>query len=338
MDTVALLAAIAAGAAVILVAVGLRGASAQRTATLRLEPYGSAVATGTPGAPPPSVTEDAASHSVILSGLNRLVESRDWAEDIARDMARADLAIKPVEYIALRVTAVLIAIAACMLLGATVFPPLSHPLALIIAAFVGYLVPRIWIRRRQAARLNAFNASLADTITLIANALRSGSSFLQSIELAVRESGPPVSTEFNRVVREVSLGLTLEQALANLVRRVRSADLELMATAITIQYQVGGNLADILDAIAFTIRDRVRIKGEIRTLTAQQRISGYVVGFLPVGVLLLLMVVSPKFVDPMFNSELSIFGVPVGVILLLFGATLMLVGFTIIRRIVDIEV
>ena len=120
-------------------------------------------------------------------------------------------------------------------------------------------------------------------MTLIANALRAGSSFLQSIEIVIRESAPPVSTEFSRVIREVNLGLSFDEALDNMVRRVRSDDLELMATAITIQHQVGGNLAEILDAIAFTIRERVRIKGEIRTLTAQQRLSGYVVGFLPIG-------------------------------------------------------
>ena len=94
----------------------------------------------------------------------------------------------------------------------------------------------------------------------------------------MRESRPPISTEFGRVIREVNLGLPFDQALENMVRRVRSDDLELMATAISIQHQVGGNLAEILDSIAYTIRERVRIKGEIRTLTAQQRMSGYVVG------------------------------------------------------------
>ena len=111
-----------------------------------------------------------------------------------------------------------------------------------------------------------------------------------------------------------------------------------MATAVTIQYQVGGNLADILDTISFTIRERVRIKGEIRTLTAQQRLSGYVVGFLPVGLLGLLMVVSPKFIAPMFDPRMAALGVPVGVYLLLLGGVMMLIGFAVIRRIVDIEV
>ena len=162
------------------------------------------------------------------------------------------------------------------------------------------MIPRFWLGRRKSGRLDAFNKNLPDTITLIGNALRAGSSFLQAIELVVRESRPPISTEFSRVIREVNLGLPFETALENMVRRVRSDDLELMATAISIQHTVGGNLAEILDSIAFTIRERVRIKGEIRTLTAQQRLSGYVVGLLPIALAGFLFLAAPHFMDPMF--------------------------------------
>lgn len=257
---------------------------------------------------------------------------------MARELARADLALKPVEYLGLRVAVVLGVLGLDYLLGATFLPPLSHPLALIIAGIVGFLLPRIWLARRKARRVKAFNGGLADTITLIANALRSGASFLQSIEMAVRETQPPISTEFSRVIREVSLGLALEPALANMARRVRSDDLELLVTAVSIQYQVGGNLAEILDTIAFTIRERVRIKGEIRTLTAQQRLSGYLVGFLPVLLVGVLMVIAPRFMNPMFQKPPELIGIPFGVILLIMGGISMLIGFAIIRRIVDIEV
>ena len=165
---------------------------------------------------------------------------------------------------------------------------------------------------------NAFNKQLPDTITLIANALRAGSSFLQAIELVVRESRPPISVEFGRVIREVNLGLPFEDALENMVRRVRSDDLELMATAISIQHNVGGNLAEILDSIAFTIRERIRIKGEIRTLTAQQRLSGYVVAFLPISLAGFLFVAAPGFMAPMFANPPAVLGLPAGVIVLLF--------------------
>jgi tight adherence protein B len=122
------------------------------------------------------------------------------------------------------------------------------------------------------------------------------------------------------------------------VRRVRSDDLELMATAIAIQHQVGGNLAEILDSIAFTIRERIRIKGEIRTLTAQQRLSGYVVGGLPFFLAFFIFVAAPKFFDPMFVSPPDVIGIPLGLILFLIAIMAMGAGFFFIRKIVDIEV
>ena len=154
----------------------------------------------------------------------------------------------------------------------------------------------------------------------------------------MRESRPPISTEFGRVIREVNLGLPFDQALENMVRRVRSDDLELMATAISIQHQVGGNLAEILDSIAYTIRERVRIKGEIRTLTAQQRLSGYVVAGLPIGLAAFLFVAAPGFMEPMFANPPEILGLPAGVIILMIGGFMMFLGFMFIRKIVDIEV
>jgi tight adherence protein B len=203
---------------------------------------------------------------------------------------------------------------------------------------LGFWVPRFWLNRRKGKRLKAFNSNLADTITLVANALRAGSSVLQAIDMVVRETQPPISTEFARVIREVNLGLPLDEALANMTRRVRSDDLELMTTAIAIHHTVGGNLAEILDSIAFTIRERVRIKGEIRTLTAQQRLSGYVVGFLPLALVGMLTLIAPRFMDPMLRKPPELFGLPAGMIILAIGGSMMLLGFVFIRKIVDIEV
>ncbi|TMF24202.1 MAG: hypothetical protein E6I28_11480 [Chloroflexi bacterium] len=190
---------------------------------------------------------------------------------------------------------------------------------------------RIWVGRRIGGRLNAFNKQLPDTIVLLSNSLRAGSSFLQSVELVSRESPAPMGPEMGRVVREVNLGLGMEEALANMVRRIKSDDLDLMVTAIGVQQQVGGNLAEILDTIAFTIRERVRIKGEIRTLTAQGRYSGYLVAFLPVGIAVTLNFINPEFMQPLFTETL-------GRILLGTGLVMMFIGFTAIRRITDIKV
>ena len=275
--------------------------------------------------------------SETLNSLNRVVEQRDFGANLARDIARADLKLKPSEFLMIWAGSI-VGIPLAMLLLSAIMPAAGQPLFLLVGGFVGFLLPRFWLARRRNGRLGAFNKQLPDTITLIANALRAGSSFLQAIELVVRESRPPISTEFARVIREVNLGLPFDQALENMVRRVRSDDLELMATAISIQHQVGGNLAEILDSIAYTIRERIRIQGEIRTLTAQQRLSGYVVGFLPIGLAGFLFIAAPGFMAPMFLNPPGILGLPAGVIILLFGGFMMFMGFLFIRRIVDIEV
>jgi tight adherence protein B len=245
--------------------------------------------------------------------------------------------LKPGEFMAIW-AGTAFAVPVIFLVVGVVLTPLSSPLALIIGFVIGLFLPRMWLGRRRAGRLNAFNKQLPDTITLIANALRAGSSFLQAIEMVVREAQPPITVEFSRVVREVNLGLAFDVALENMVRRFRSDDLELMATAITIQHQVGGNLAEILDSIAFTIRERVRIKGEIRTLTAQQRMSGYVVAMMPIGLMAFLMVLAPGFMKPMFENPPGIAGLPAGLIVLGIGLFFMFIGFILIRRIVAIEV
>jgi tight adherence protein B len=277
------------------------------------------------------------STSETLARVNRVVEQRDFGANLARDIARADLRLKPSEFLLIWAAST-VGIPLAMIALSPLIPAFGSPLLWLVGALVGFLLPRFWLARRRNSRLGAFNKQLPDTITLIANALRAGSSFLQAIELVVRESRPPISTEFARVIREVNLGLPFDQALDNMVRRVRSDDLELMATAISIQHQVGGNLAEILDSIAYTIRERVRIKGEIRTLTAQQRLSGYVVGFLPIGLAGFLFVAAPGFMDPMFANPPAIAGLPAGVIILFFGGFMMFIGFMLIRRIVDIEV
>ena len=275
--------------------------------------------------------------SQALNSLNRAVEQRDFGANLARDIARADLHLKPSEFLMIWAGSI-VGVPLAMLLLSPVLSALGNPLFMLIGLLIGFMLPRFWLGRRKNGRLGAFNKQLPDTITLIANALRAGSSFLQAIELVVRESRPPISTEFGRVIREVNLGLPFDQALENMVRRVRSDDLELMATAISIQHQVGGNLAEILDSIAYTIRERIRIKGEIRTLTAQQRLSGYVVAGLPIGLAGFLFVAAPNFMAPMFLNPPAILGLPAGVVILLIGGFMMFLGFLFIRKIVDIEV
>jgi len=275
--------------------------------------------------------------SNALANLNRVVEKRDYGSNLARELARADVALKPSEFIAIRF-ALIVGVPLVMVILSPFIAPFGSPLLWIGGIVLGFWVPKFWLNRRKSKRLKAFNSGLADTIMLLANSLRAGSSFLQSVEMVCREAQPPISTEFSRVIREVNLGLPLDDALANLGRRMKSDDLDLMITAIAIQHQVGGNLAEILDTIAFTIRERVRIKGEIKTLTAQQRMSGYVVGFLPVALVILLSIIAPNFMAPMLQKPPALFGQPAGYFILGFGGLMMGIGFILIRRIVDIEV
>ena len=324
-----------AAIAVILIAVGIAGSGGSSVAE-RLDRY----ASGRRKEPEKEASGGALNiitDSAALATVNRTLEERDFGAGLARDIARADLKLRVSEFLLIWAGCV-VGIPLVMFVLSPFVEVFGNPIALLIGGVIGFFIPRFWLNRRKGQRLKAFNDQLADTITLIANALRAGSSFLQSIEMVVRETRAPMSTEFGRVIREVNLGLPFDDALNNMVRRVRSDDLELMVTAISIQHQVGGNLAEILDSIAFTIRERIRIKGEIRTLTAQQRMSGYVVAALPIGLMAILFIIAPNFMKPMFQKPPEILGLPAGVIVLGVGLFMMFIGFLIIRRIVDIEV
>ena len=334
MPVTIVVAALAAGS-IVLIALGIALSGSGGVTLERLERYAAAKPEAAPGAQ--GGVGELIAKSAALAQLNKVVEKRDFGANLLRDLGAADLKLKPSEYLGIW-AGLTIGIPVVMFLVGFVVPSLQNPLILLLGLLLGFMLPRLWLGRRKSGRLKAFNKQLPDTITLIANALRAGSSFLQAIELVVRESRPPISTEFGRVIREVNLGLPFDVALENMVRRVKSEDFELMATAIAIQHQVGGNLAEILDSIAFTIRERIRIKGEIRTLTAQQRMSGYVVGGLPFFLALFIYLAAPTFFNPMFAKPPDVLGIPLGVILLFIAMAAMGAGFYFIRKIVDIEV
>lgn len=333
MDPLVILVAAGAAVGVLLIFVSLAGGS---DVNARLERYAAGDSDRHDTEGKRDLGERIAT-SVALANFNRIVERRDWGSNLARELARADLALKPTEFLAIRAAA-LVGLPLLLIGLSPLLPLLASPIAWVGALVLGFWLPKFWLGRRKGRRLKAFNSELADTIMLLANSLRAGSSFLQAVEMIVRETRPPISTEFARVIREVNLGLPLDEALSNLQRRVRSDDLDLMTTAIAIHHTVGGNLAEILDSIAFTIRERVRIKGEIRTLTAQQRLSGYVVGLLPFGLAGFIFLAAPSFFDPMWDPAVSVFGLPAGIIILGFGVIMMMIGFAAIQKIVDIEV
>jgi tight adherence protein B len=258
------------------------------------------------------------------SRLNRMLAASAGSQ-IATDLARADLKLTTSEFVLANVACIMIG----FLLALVVFRA-NLALAL-VGAVVGFFAPRWYISFLQRKRLNAFNGQLGDTIILLSNSLRSGYSLLQSMETVSKELPPPISAEFGRVTREIGLGLTVQEALANLLRRIPSDDLDLMITAINVQHEVGGNLAEILDTIAFTIRERVRIVGEIRSITAQQRLSASLLSVLPLLLGLVMYALNPSYVSGLWSSLC-------GWIMMVTGGTLVVLGYFIIRKIVDIEV
>ena len=268
-----------------------------------------------------------------LAKLDAAMSKGKQGSKIARDLARADLKLTVTEFIG---TKILSAVGGA-LLGA--FIGRASPQAALLSALVGAILmsfaPNVYLVIAARRRLSAFNNQLGDTINLLANSLRSGYSFLQSMELVSREAPAPMSTEFRRVVQEVGLGLSTEEALGNLLRRVPSDDLDLLITAVNIQMEVGGNLAQILETIGHTIRERVRIKGEIRVLTAQGRISAYVITGLPIVLAIFITVVNPSYMAPMFT-----FGMPPNAwcCLPVTSLVMIVIGYFLIMKIVDIEV
>lgn len=196
----------------------------------------------------------------------------------------------------------------------------------IMAILLGFLLLALRIRRRR----KKFTNQLGDMLTMVANALRAGFSFMQAFELISREMDAPMGKEVRLVVNEVNLGNTLETALDNMQKRVASPDFELVVTAVLIQRQVGGDLAQILDTISDTIQERIRMRREVMTLTAQGRLSGVVVSVIPIVLAMFIYTFNPSYLQPLLESE-------TGHMFIGGGLLLEVIGILFIRRIVDIR-
>ncbi len=213
-----------------------------------------------------------------------------------------------------------------LLTGLLTLSPIHVVLGFIVGVVGCLLALTIRIQRRQ----KAFADQLEDMLNMTANALRAGFSFMQALDYIANEMADPVRSEVRRVVTDVNMGLPLEESLNNMTRRVNSPDFNLVVTAVLIQRQVGGNLARVLDTISGTINDRIRMRREVNTLTAQGKMSAWVVGGLPIFIGIVMQIIMPGYLDPIFTSE-------IGQIAAAVCAVLMLIGFIIIRSIVNIE-
>lgn len=262
-------------------------------------------------------------HRYEMSGVQRFLALFGLGPKLALALTRADMPVTAAEFLLI----VFGLAAAGFALGIWRFHwMLGAALAVTLAA-----LPFIYLGIRRRRRLRAFTEQMPDMLTLLVGGLRAGYGLTQALEAVVERIGPPASTEIERVMQAVDLGIPLRHALSDAVARIGSDDFNLMVVAINVQYETGGNLAETLEIIGETIRDRLRMLSEIRVLTSQQRFTGYVLAFLPLVVGLLIFLINPDYVDDLFEP---------GWIRILPAAAvgLQIVGFLIIRRIVDIEV
>jgi tight adherence protein B len=256
--------------------------------------------------------------------LDAFLERKGFATGVDEKLARADLPLRVGEYLLIRwLCALAVGGIAAVLLGL--------PLAAVPAAAAGYMLPAVVVWHRTRQRLGRLDEQLVDAMMLMAGGLRAGYSFLQGAEAVVREMDPPIRDEFGRLLQDLRIGVNIDEALTTLARRAGSEEFDMMVTAVLVQRQSGGNLAEILDTIAHTIRERMRIRREVQTLTAQERMSSYVVGALPIVAFTWLTFINPDYLN-------LLFGTTSGRMLLGGAVGLELIGFYIIRRIIDIKV
>lgn len=261
--------------------------------------------------------------SQLTRAIDQALSQREFGKSWKLALAKADLKITVAEFFALHIVAMIGFFAIATLMWGVVLG--------VVGGVAGFFAPRIYVNRRQKGRLIRFEEQLPDTLGLWVNGLRSGYSVMQAMEAIGRESPEPTATEFRRVVQEVQLGISMEDSLDHMLQRMESEDLDLVITAVNIQREVGGNLAEILDVIAHTIRERIKLKGEIRVLTSQGRYTGWFISLLPIGLALFLTAINPNYMSGLFENRMC--GWPmIGIGLGLIGA-----GMAVIQRIVDIE-
>lgn len=258
-----------------------------------------------------------------MGGNKQSVKRKKLMDTIFNELILADIMMKPEEFslIWLVLTFVPSGLAALFQLG--MMPSVT-------LAVIGAALPIVYIKIKKGKRIKAFEAQLGDTLIMMCNGLRSGFSFQQAMENVANDMPAPIGMEFGRVCNEIRYGATMEEALNNMADRVKSPDLMLVVSAVLIQRTTGGNLSEILSTISNTIRERIKIKGEINSITAQGRMSGLIIGSLPIAIAAILMVVNPEYMSTFFSTK-------AGNIMLAVSIIMEVLGFLAIRKVVSVE-
>lgn len=258
------------------------------------------------------------------NGIRKSVLTKEKNNKLEVSIARSGLPLKPEEYILFQWISI-------GFTGGIFGLVTDNWLFVGVGALLGLWIPKWYIKKKQHDRLVKFNESLPDMITTIVGSLRAGFSFPQALKTVGEEAQSPVKEEVERLLKEMQYGSSLEESLLELYERMPSEDLDLMIQAILIQRQVGGNLATVLDKIVETIRDRTRIQRQIKTLTAQGRMSGIVIGLLPIVLAFILYVIEPDYIGTLFRH-------PIGIGLLVAAVVSGMIGLVLIKKITTIEV
>lgn len=279
---------------------------------------------GDPIDPDPNAADKKGSKAkaALVGIVEKATTGRVFSNKLATRLQRADWKLKSAEFMVVQ------GVSAGIGLGLAIIFAKSLWWLFLIG---GWMTPNFLLARSEKNRLKTFDQQLPDSLSMMANALRSGYSFLQAMDVVSREMPDPVAKEFNQVLKETRVNIPLDEALTNLVDRVKSADLDLVVTAVLIQRQVGGNLSEVLEKISTTIKERIRLQGEIRTLTTQGRFSGWIVSLLPVVLSVLFTVVSPGYLKPLITH-------PIGWLLITVGVIMQGIGIFTIKNMVNLEV
>jgi tight adherence protein B len=260
----------------------------------------------------------------VTAFATRFAEARGFSERLDSQLEAAGVSLRSGEFVVASVVAALV----FGLLGAAL---LGNFLLALVLGVIGAIVPSIVLRSSLQRRAEKLREQLPDVLTILASSLRAGHSFLQSLDTVAKEIAPPAAAEFQRVVAEIRLGRPAEDALEALAERVGSPDFRWAVLAVNIQREVGGNLAEILDNVADTLRERAMLRRQVRVLTAEGRLSAWVLALLPVGIALYITAVNPEYIGTLVTETM-------GLIMLAGSLILLVAGVLWMRKIVNIDV
>jgi tight adherence protein B len=274
--------------------------------------------------------------AIDFRGIFAKFTGQSYMDSLEKELTQCDIPLKPGEFLAVRV-------GAAILVGLIIILVLHNPYAAVGAAlFVGLILHIPILKIKRSMRIEKFVTQLAEFLVLITNSLRSGQTFLQGVDIASKDSPNPIGMEFRMLLKETNLGVPVETAFSNMLLRVPSEDLKIVMSAFSIQRNVGGNLADIMDQVAAMIRQRIAIQGQIKVLTTQGKLSGAIVGLLPFGLGFVIFLINPVYMSklwtPRTEDGLSLPERFLGPIMLGVGVFMELLGCFVIYKICDIEV